>query len=101
MQEVNEECFSSEEFLLSKVEVTQADIQYRGMVFTSKILCELFELITGGSVEDIEANPSKLTDEKIANIEPEKALYHIVTMLEAVSEKGQSLSRLLTTECSH
>jgi hypothetical protein len=71
MQEVNEEYFLSEEFLLSKVEVTQADIQYRGMVFTSRMLCSLFEAITGHSVKEAENVAEFLSDEKMAQIKAE------------------------------
>ena len=101
MQEVSEEYFNSEEFLLSKVEVTQADIQYRGMVFTSRMLCSLFEAITGHSVEEAENVAEFLSDEKMAQIKPEVALFHIVNMIREVSEKGSSLGSLLIKQCSH
>lgn len=101
MQEVNEDYFLSEEFLLSKVEVTQADIQYRGMVFTSRVLCSLFEAITGHSVKEAENVAEFLSDEKMAQIKPEVALFHLVAMLKQVAEKGQSLGTLLIKQCSH
>ena len=101
MQEVNEEYFNSEEFLLSKVEVTQADIQYRGLIFTSKMLCALLESITGHSLEVLENIPGVLSDEKMAQIKPEMALFHIVNMIREVSEKGSSLGSLLIKQCSH
>lgn len=101
MQEVSEEYFQSEEFLLSKVTMTQADIQYRGMVFTSKMLCSLFEAITGHSIEEAENVAEFLSDEKMAQIKPEVVLFNLIAMLKQVSEKGASLGSLLIKECSH
>lgn len=101
MQEVDPEYYKTEEFLLSKVTITNAEIQYRGYIVVSEVLCSLFKAITGMSVDDAEQLRGERLDEFMKSATPDKTLFHLVGFIREVSKDGESIGKLLRRECSH
>lgn len=101
MQQVDPEYYTSDEFLLSEVTMKQAEVQYRGFIFTTKMLCCLFEAITGLSIDEASSLEGAKLDEVMRSATPEKTLFHLVALVKEISEKGESIASLLRRECSH